>query len=122
MRVEMDLSCFGGNEVLPQKIQHVKDADEYCVEVAQAVLRSGDTSAKVHVTLEQYIIKGRRALLEFRQGADMDDTRKSMKDIIKGTDEALKELESTDQVKFNENVKCALHWRDRFFNFMCYRA
>ena len=122
MRVEMDLSCFGGHEVLPQKIQHVKNAEEYCVEVTRAVLRSRDASAQVHVTLEQYILKGRRALLEFRQGADMDGIGRLMKDVIKGMDGALKELENINQVRFNENVKCALHWRDRFFNFRCYQA
>lgn len=108
-----ELSCctdLGGQE----KIMHIKEAERYSVEVADAVSRSSNVGARVQVTLEQYIFRGMRALLEFQEGANMDNVGGLKKDAVKGINGALKELKKIDPVKFNENAELASYWREHF--------
>lgn len=117
MRVEMDLSLLGQKNLL-EKIKHAGMAEKYRTDAAQAMSQSGHTGRQLHLTLYHYIIKGRKASLEFRKGADVDNVRKSVNDAIKGISGALKELEKIDQVRYKKNVKWAREWRRRFESYL----
>lgn len=114
MVAEKELSCCRSVQVTEQ-IKHVESAERYSIEAAKAASELPETGVLVQVTLEQYILQGRRAMLRFREGADMDEMDGLKKDAVRGIDRALEGLEGMmDRVRFDENVRLALYWRGRF--------
>jgi len=113
MVAEKELSCYKDFEV-QEKIRHVEMAQRYGSEVAKLVSQSFDAGLRVQVTLEQYILMGRKAILQFRQGGDMDKARRLKLDAVNGIESALEELQVLDHARFEENVEAALDWQDKF--------
>ncbi len=112
MVAEKELSCYKRFDV-QEKLSHIKEAERYCEAAAKAEEQSPNASVRVHVKLEHYIIKGRRALLEFERGADTDKVCRLKQDAIKRLDQALEEMKVIDQLKFVQVLSSARAWRKR---------
>ena len=110
--VEKELSCYRDFD-LPEKIRHLEKAERYMSELDEHVPRDPETGLRVHIKLEQEIIKGRKALLDFRGGADMDNVRQRNSEAVKGIERALKKLRKVDRDRFKKVEKYALEERDK---------
>ena len=75
MTVEKELSCYGKLETTA-KIEHINNAQRYCVKAEKIVLQSCDASLCAQISLERHIIEGRKALLYFKVDKDMDKKNK----------------------------------------------
>ena len=112
MVAEKELSCYRHFDI-QGKLSHIKEAERYCEAAAKAEKQSPNASVRVHVELEHYIIKGRRALLEFERGEDTDEVCKLKQNAVNGLNQALKKMEVIDQDKFKKVLSSAGAWRDR---------
>lgn len=114
MAVEKTLSCY--NHFDPtEKIEHIRKAQKYNTRVGNIVSRTSHASLRAQVSLEQQILEGRRAKLEFDRGRDVGKVTTRTLEAMKGIDTALLELQAVDPVTFKNVVKAALAWRDKFF-------
>ena len=112
MVAEKELSCYKDFDI-EKKLNHIKEAGRYCEAAAKAEEESPNASVRVHVKLEHYIIKGRRALLEFERGADTDKVCRLKRDVVMRINQALGEMEVIDPGKFNKVRRSAEAWWKR---------
>ena len=114
MIAERDFSCetpFEVEEVLEEKISHIKEAKNWGLELLKQSL---DTGHRIHVQLELYIIQGRQAMLELGQKPNLAAAFRSKDELIEGIDENLNELKKKDRTRYDENEQLARIWRRRF--------
>ena len=113
MAVEKELSCYKGFETA-DKIEHINKAQRYCIEVEKNVSQSSDASLGAQASLERYILKGRKAELDFRVTKDVDKLKRSQSEAVSGIDASLRKLQEVDPKSYDEFFKAAMVWRERF--------
>lgn len=96
-----------------ERLEHVKEAETYSITLAEVASRSQKIGDPIQVRLEQNIIRGNRALLESRSGADREDTRRSASEAVEGIDTALWELNRIDPTRHEKILDYASKWRKR---------
>lgn len=108
MVVEKELGCYKEFSI-PKRIEHIQRAQQYVDEVNKLVGGlATDTGAQVQMRLEQCILRGKKASLDFQEGRVNKDTAdKEKKEAVDGIDDALKELQLKDRNRYNANVKHA---------------
>ena len=111
--VEKDLSCQRGLDKT-KKIEHVEKAQGYGIEVERIVLGSSNTSLRAQLSLEQQILKGRKATLSSDRVANSDALIREKSDAIDGIDKAMEDLRVVDPVSFKKASGAALKWRETF--------
>lgn len=112
MVTEKELSCYRGFDPAI-RMKHIQEAERYCDKVSAIISQSSDATDTVHLRLEYYIIKGMKARLKFRQGADKDQTDREKTDAVDAINKALSELEVVDEVRFRKVYENIRGWRDR---------
>ena len=114
MVVKKELGCCKALTI-STRIEHIKEAQRYCDEVVKIIGPNDiDTGALVQVTLEQYILMGKKVCLDSRETGLTKDRVAKKKKVVAGIDGALKEMEKKYPNKYDENVEYALSWRKRF--------
>ena len=113
MTVEKELSCYGAFETA-EKIEHINKAQEYGIEVKEIALQSSDASLDAQVSLEQHIIKGRKALLGFKVNKDVDRMKRLKSEAKAGIDASLGKLQEVDPKSYDMVIKAANEWRQKF--------
>lgn len=113
MTVEKELSCYKGFETA-EKMEHINKAQRYWIEVENIVSQSSDASLGAQVSLEGYIIEGKKALLDFKARKDVDKWKSSKSEAKDGIDTSLKKLYEVDRKSYDEVFKAAMEWRKKF--------
>ena len=98
---------------LPTRIEHIRGAKRACDEASRHMSQHFDATNVVHLKLEYYVIKGMKARLEFRQGADKDQIDRKKKTIVDEINKWLKEFERLDEARFKDVGPNIVGWRDR---------
>ena len=92
-------------------MKHLDQAEAYMDKAVGLDMLSGLVGAREQMTLERHIVRGLRAKLEFRMhGRNGENTRRLLSDALAGIEQALKDLEKVDVVKFEKNTKFAREW------------
>lgn len=113
MTVEKELSCYGGFETA-EKMEHINKAQKYGIEVKNIVLQSSDASLDAQVSLEQHIIKGKKALLDFEVKKDVDKLKRLKSEAKAGIDASLGKLREVDRKSYDTVVKAVMEWCMKF--------
>ena len=113
MAVEKEMGCYKGLETA-EMMEHVNKAQGYCIEVEKILLQSSDASFDAQVSLERYIIKGRKAVLDSRVTEDVDKLKRSKSEAKSGIDASLGKLQEVDPKSYDEFFKTAMWWRENF--------
>ena len=107
MAVEKELSCYKGFDTA-EKMEHINEAQRYGIEVENIVSQSSDASLGAQLSLEQYIIYGKKALLEFKVTKDVDKLKSSKAEARSGIDTSLEKLYEVDRKSCDEVFKAAM--------------
>lgn len=113
MAVEKELSCYKGIETTA-KMEHIKEAQRYWIEVEIIVSQSSDASLSAQVSLERHMIEGRKAMLDFKVTNDVDKLTRSKLEARVGIDTSLEKLRKVDPKSYGEVFKGAMVWRENF--------
>lgn len=113
MTVEKELSCDGGFGTA-EKMEHINKAQKYWIEVKKIVLQSSDASLDAQVSLEQHIIEGKKALLDFKVKKDVDKLKRLKLEAKAGIDASLGKLQEVDPKSHDMVIKAAMEWRQKF--------
>ena len=113
MAVEKELGCYKGLETA-EKMEHINKAQRYCIEVEKIVSQSSDASFEAQVSLERYILKGRKAVLDFRVIEDVDKLKRLKSEAKSGIDASLRKLHEVDPKSYDEVSEAAMWWRENF--------
>ena len=113
MTVEKRLSCYKGFGTA-KKMEHIREAQRYWIEVENIVSQSSDASLGAQVSLERYIIEGRKAILDFRVTKDVDKWKSSKSEAKGGIDAALEKLYEVDRKSYGKVLKAAMEWLEQF--------
>ena len=108
--VEKGLSCQSGLDKM-KKIEHVEQAQRYSERI---ILQSSDTSLRAQLSLEQQILKGRKATLISGSGTNGDVLARLRSEAVDGMDKAMEELRVVDPASFNKVCGAAFKWRTTF--------
>ena len=112
MVAEKELSCdrsFNHEDNNEAKTLHIEKAEEWNSKLLSQNL---DTSLRIRVHLERYIIQGRKASLALKREPESLEASRSRDDAIKGIDRKLKELKEKDLNKYKEVQKYARQWQE----------
>ena len=112
MTVEKELSCCRCE--MAEKMAHIDKAQEYSIEVAKIVSQSSDASLDAQLSLEQHIIKGKKALLDFRMKKDVNQLKISKSEAKGGIEASLGKLREVDPKSYNNVVDAAMEWHEKF--------
>lgn len=115
MAVEKELSCCKGFEKT-KKLEHIKEAQRYGIEAEKMLPRSSDASLCAQLSLEQHIIEGLKALLDFEIEKDVGKLKRSKMKAVKGIDASFKTLQEVDMRSYDEVSKVAMEQRKKFSN------
>ena len=74
MVIEKDLSLFGFD--IAEQLGHVEEAEKYSTEVIELVSHPPDVGRQIQTRLEKEILKGKKAILDFRNGIDVELVRR----------------------------------------------
>ena len=112
MIVEKELGCHKGSTV-PSRLKHVDKAEEYVDELAQIALHPNNVGVQLQVNLERSILKGIKASLELRQGADEHESSRKLEDALKDLHETITELETGHPERYRDIRLNAHSWWER---------
>ena len=116
MTVEKELSGSPRYD-LAKKRGHINEAQKYVVEVEKIVRQSSDdASLNAQVSLEWYIILGRKALLEFDVKSDGDKLKRLKSEAKAGIDASLEKLKEVDPKSYEKVVDAAMEWRKKLLS------
>ena len=113
MTVEKELSCYGKFE-MAEKREHINKAQKYVIEVEKIALQSSDASLDAQVSLERHIIEGRKAMLDFEGGKNVDKLKRLKSEAKGGIEASLRKLQEVDPKSYDEVVKAAMEWHEKF--------
>ena len=106
MIVEKKLSC--DRSITEVKLSHIKEAEIWKSKILSQNL---DTDTQNAVTLEEHIIRGRKARLELKLRPESVEARRAKDDAIREIDGILEELKEKNLNKYNDTVKYVQQWR-----------
>ena len=98
-----------------EMLKHLDQAEAYMDKAIGLDMLPELVGAREQMALEQHILGGLRAKLEFRmQVRNRGSTCRLLSDAIAGIKRALKDLEKVDTVKHGKNTEFAREWIDYF--------
>ena len=115
MTVEKELSGSARFD-LAKKRGHINEAQKYIIEVQKIVGQSSDTSLNAQVSLDWYIILGRKALLDFDVRSDGEELKRLKSEAKAGIDASLEELKEVDPKSYEKVVDAAIEYRNKLLS------
>jgi hypothetical protein len=112
MNAEMDLS-YDRDLSLDKRASHLRNAEDYGSKAFELARKLANAGILAKVTLEQAILKGRRAEFEAKRGADLVEVRRLRDEAIQALSGALLEVQETNPANVSESSTWAEYWRDR---------
>ena len=120
MAVEMELSCHPRLST-DVKIAHINKAQQYVIALEKIVIQSSsDASIIAQVSLQQHIIGGRKAVLDFEVQKDVDQLTRLKSEAMCGIDVSLATLREVDLKIYGKVFKDTMEWRDKFDSYGSY--
>ena len=116
MTTEMDIT-HDRNLSIEDRIAHHRSAKDYGVIASRLASTSPRPGADAQVKLEQAFLKGRKAELEDKRGADGKEIQRVKEEALKDMKAAMQRLSETNLSKFKAYETRVTKWQKRLHGF-----